>query len=294
VSALAHDLLLALRSLARRPGYTVMAVAVLAAGVGGATATFGLLRAVFLRPLPVQHLEGLVAVFRTDLDDAGRFTGFELVSYPEFLDLASRTMSQVELAVHQRQAMSLSGSSQPARIVGMFVSANYFDLLGLRPAAGRFFTPQEGLVGRPQSVVVLSHGAWHRWFAGDPGVLHRQLRLNGHPLEIVGVAPAGFQGTELTHGADLWVPLPLFRQLSPYGARLDDREFSLFYVLGRLRPGARRDPLQAAADATSRQLAQEYPPTDAKEGFSILPLAGAALGATDSSSRPASPSPTSC
>jgi predicted permease len=281
VSALAHDLLLSLRSLARRPGYTAMAVAVLALGIGGASATFGLLRAVFLRPLPVSHPERLVAVFRTDRDDSGRFTGFELVSHPDFLDLASRTLSQVDLAVHQRQAMSLSGGSEAARVVGMFVSASYFDLLGLHPAVGRFFTSQEGLPGRPQPVVVLGHGTWHRWFAGDPAVLHRQVLLNGHQLEIIGVAPPGFQGTELVHGADLWLPLPLFRQLSPFGKRLDDRGYSLFYCLGRLRPGAHLGRLQATTDAISRHLEQEYPHTDSKQGFAVLPLAAAALGASN-------------
>ena len=265
------DLRAALRSLARRPGFTLLTTLLLALGIGAGTAVFVLLDTIFVHSLAVPEPERLVRIYRTTADASGAFTGFDNVSHPDFLDLRRRSRLFSDLALYQTLPVSLGATDRAERVRGMYVSASYFGLLGLRPAQGRFFLPEEDAPGSLHPVAVLSHAAWERLLTADPGAVGRTLTLNGRSFEIVGIAPRGFNGTDFSTAADIWIPLPFFR-MTGYGQNMDERGFTLFACLGKLETAGKAQAAGEELAAIARQLSAEYPGTDADRSFTTLPL----------------------
>jgi putative ABC transport system permease protein len=265
-----NDLKFAIRQLRRHPGFTAVVVLTLALGIGANTAIFSVLDAVVLRPLPYPQPDHLVRVW-------GNFAGIGLpnnqnaISAPEFRDLEvqARCFSHVA-AIAGGASFNLRLGDYPQRFEGAYISPALLPLLGVQPAVGRAFLPADAEPGQGR-VVLLSHGLWERGFGADPGVVGRQLNINGQSHEVVGVMPAGFQ----SFGTDLWAPLVF----SPDD--LHNRGDHGLLVLARVKPGLSLE--QARADL--RGLTQavkdqnpDYPYARFEFAFTLAPLLDEMVG----------------
>lgn len=275
-----RDVVFGCRGFARKPGFTAAAAASLMLGIGTCTAIFALLDAIFLRPLPFADLDRLVAVHRTLRNGAGEYVGEQPISYPNYRDYRERNRSFSELAIYQWGPMNFTGGDEPQRVTGMFVTANYFDLLGIEPARGRLFEPPDA---DPTSapVAVLTHGSWLRLFGGAPDVVGRSLTINGQVMTVVGVAPRGFKGTQVRVSVDVFLPLSLFERVSPYASFFENRGVALFFALGKIRPGVALAQADREMMALAQQLAGEYPELLEGLGSKVAPLVESALGNRD-------------
>jgi putative ABC transport system permease protein len=269
-----QEFLLTLRGLAKRPAFTFAVLLLLVLGIGTNTAIWSLLNAIFLHPLPaVADPRALVAIYQTTLGENGLPAGgFENVSYPNYRDFRDRNRSFSDVALYQWLRMNLAGGGTPERIVGMFATANYFDVLGVRPALGRFFRPEEVRVPGAEAVLILGHGCFSRLFGADPKVVGRSILLGGRKFTVVGVAPPGFRGTQLDSEVDVWVPFTMFPVLSPYPAFFESRDDWPFQSFGRLKPGVSLAQAEADMAAVARGLERQFPKENEKLGFRLLPL----------------------
>ena len=194
MSTLLQDLRFAVRMLMKSPGFTVVAVMSLALGIGANSTIFTLVSAVLLHPLPMQDSERLVAVFTTDERNRGAFFNYMQTSPLNFQDYRKEGDVFSGLVAHQGLPLAFSGKGEPEQIFGELVSGDFFTVLGVTPALGRFFVPDEDKVPGASAVAVLSHNFWERQLGGDAAVVGQTLKLNGHAFTIVGVAPRGFKG----------------------------------------------------------------------------------------------------
>jgi putative ABC transport system permease protein len=270
---LLQDLRYGLRGLLRRPAFTAVALLSLGLGIGANTAIFTLLAAVFLQPLPVADVSRLVVVFTLSSD----YPGYNAVSQPNLADYRDLSGVFSDLAIVAPVTLSLSGGTRPEQLDGQLVSARYLDMLGVKPALGRNFLREEDRIARP--VVILSHALWRRRFGGDPGIVGRVIRLNNHELAVVGVTPAGFYGTNFVTRSDFWVPAGLYREILPqfHSSLWNVRRSLLFGGEGRLRPGVSLHQAQAALQALSAHLAQEYPDANHNRSAVLVPLGQALI-----------------
>jgi len=274
-----QELLLTLRGLAKRPAFTFAVLLLLVLGIGTNTAIWSLLTAIFLHPLPaVAAPGGLVAIYQTTLGENGLPAGgFENVSYPNYRDFRDRNRSFSDIALYQWLKMNLAGGAMPERIVGMFATANYFDLLGVHPALGRFFRPEEARVPGGEAVAVLGHGCFSRLFGADPKVVGKSILLGGRKFTVVGVAPPRFRGTDVDTQVDVWVPFTMFPVLSPYPAFFESRDDWPFRAFGRLKPGVSLAAAEADMAGVARALARQFPKENEKLGVRLLPLVEGAI-----------------
>lgn len=262
------------RSLARRPLFTITVVALLSLAIGCNTAVFTLLNDLLLNPVPVSDAASLVSYHRTQRDPAtGAYSGEVAFSYLDYRDFAAQSGRFLSgLALYQWNFMNLSDGVNPERIVGMYVSANYFTTLGVGIRHGRGFLPREDEPGQGDLVAVLSDGSSRRLFGGPKRSLGRSLLLNGRKILVVGVAPPGFKGTELTAGADVWVPVKAFPLLSPHAELFPYRDTSVFQLIGRLRPGVTREQADAGMRGIAADLAREHPKDVGQLSVSSIPF----------------------
>jgi putative ABC transport system permease protein len=244
---LIQDVRHALRSLARSPVFTLTTISTLGLGIGASTALFSVTDTLLLRPLPL-HEPGRLVQIRL-YSEAN--TSLSQFSYPQFSELRARTRRLSGLTAATAYEFSLRGRGPTEVLPGAFVSANYFQVLGVHPAVGRFFTSEED-VPDTSPVAVLSHRIWQRRFGGDPAILGQTVSLNGKSLTVIGVAPVGFT-TERVGSVppDIWVPLatyPLFES----EAMLQGAGFMLTLV-GRLREGTGAESATAELGHILRQ-----------------------------------------
>ena len=258
-----------LRRLARRPAFLLLAVGTLGLGIGAATATFAVVDAVLLRPLPFPHPDELVTVW-SHSDLPGRVGGSPL-SKNEAVEYGARSRAFSGFAAYGWGQATLLGGGEPRQLVAARVMQPLFPTLGVAPALGRGFLPAEDAPGR-DDVVVLSHRLWQGAFGGNRGVLGRKVVLEGRPRTVVGVMPAGF---DFPGHAELWVPLALDR------AALDAKtiESHGLNAVARLRPGVTPQRAEADLDRVVRELAPLYPGHFAeREGPSLPTLERTLLG----------------
>src|SRR3989454_10556528 len=232
-----HDARYALRILRRSPGFALAVVVTLALGIGANTAVFSLTDAVLFRPLPVRDPDRLAVLYSTR-PEPDRYGG---LSYLDYLDYAAPSaVFEGVLAYHLFQ-FSFDGTGRTEMIWAELVSANYFEVLGLRMPLGRGFRPEEERLG--SQVAVISYALWQASFGGDAGVLGRTIRIQGLPFTIVGVAPRGFRGLTRDWGSppEIWAPLTMTDQVVRgfRGDMLKRRESGWLMVLARLRPGSK-------------------------------------------------------
>ena len=238
------DLVYAVRSLIARPSYSLIVVATLALGIGANTAIFSILHALVLRSLPVADPARLVLLMRNDQPSQ---------QYPLFKHFEANS-STVDVLAFRTAAWRFSSAEKTERITGALVSGSYFRVLGIGPALGTAITEEDDTVpgsgGRRGPVAVLSHGFWMRQFGGEPGVIGSRIILNAKPFTIVGVAPAGFSGTEVGQSVDVFAPMTMQPTLMPnMGRALTEPRSQWLRIIGRLKPGV--DAAQAGAELTS-------------------------------------------
>lgn len=271
------DLRFAAHQLHRTPEVAAAIILSLALGIGFNVAVFSLVNGLFLKPIPgVRGLDRLAAVQGRKEEDPQEYP----ISYPDFLDYRRSARCFESLAAYQTVGLSLSGETQAERLVGEMVSADFFHVLGLRPALGRFFLPEETAFRAGNPVVVLSHSLWQRRFAGDPGILGRTVRLNGQPFTVVGVVGGEFRGLRALVVAEAWVPLSMYRVVFPMAALVEQRDGQVLEVVGRLSSGKSQQAANMEMRSLAKKLAVQYPDADQGRTIALTTLADAALPAS--------------
>ena len=260
------DIRYAIRSLAKHPGFATIAVITLALGIGANTAIFSLVNTVLLRPLPVPQPEQIVSVALRGKTDA-----ILAFSYPNYKDFRDRNQVLSGLLAYRFVPMSLSRDGANERIWGYEVSGNYFDMLGVQAIKGRTFLPEEDATRLSHPVAVVSHGAWQRRFAGDPDLVGKEIRLNNHPFKIIGIAPEGFNGTEVVYTPEIWVTLSMIEWMEPGAGWIDNRNAGNLFAIGRLKSGVGVNQAEASLNLFAQQLAKEYPDTNEGQMVKLTP-----------------------
>src|SRR5215207_5627965 len=264
MGTLLQDIRFGLRLLWKRPGFTAVALAVLALGVGANTAIFSVVNAVLLRPLPYPGAERVVAFDGVNLSKGINKSN---MSAPDFEDWKEQARSFEAMSLYTEGGSNLTGGTEPERVTTAWVGADFFRVIGVGAARGRALLPEDDRPGGSPAVVI-SHGLWQRRFGADPAAVGRRVELGGRSLEIVGVMPPDF---DFPQRAQLWGPLQLDVAKEPR----DNRSYS---VVGRLREGVPLETAQAELDAVAARLAQEYPVTNAGWGVDLDPLKDELVG----------------
>ena len=261
------DIRFALRRLLKSPGFTLTAVASLALGIGANTAIFSLVNTALLRPLPAERPDRLVS-----LAVSGERDAMLAFSYPTYRDYRDRNEVLSGLFATRLAPLSLSrGGGDNQRLWGYLVTGNYFDVLGVRAARGRTFTPEEDSAPLAHPVAVLSHNCWQHRFGGDPGVVGREVLLNGRAFRVVGVAPEGFAGTEVVYTPEVWVPMMMQEWIEPGNAWLERRTTQNIFATGRLKDGVTHEQAEASLNLLAAQLGREYPDTNEGQKITLMP-----------------------
>jgi predicted permease len=224
-----------------------VAVASLALGIGANTAIFTLMDQVLLRALPVKDPEQLVMVFARG-SHYGSNWGMNSMSYPMYRDFRDQNPVFTGMLCRFATWSSLSHGGSTERVTSELVSGNYFDVLGVRPAAGRLITPEDDRVPGAGTVAVLSYDYWQTRFGGKPDIVGQTVRVNNYPLTIVGVAQAGFHGVDLGYNPQVMVPVTMKRQMTPGWDALEDRRTRWLQVFGRLKPQVAPEQAKAALE----------------------------------------------
>jgi len=282
VSMLWQDLRFAARLYARTPGVSIVALVTLALGVGANAAIFSFADALLFRPLPIRQPDRVMALFHVARGDATSFSSF---SQPDYVDFRDGTTLFDGLAARSALDIDLGEGDGLERVTGEIVSANYFDVVGVRLAAGRTFTPDEDRTPGTHPVAIISHALWQRRFGGDPRAVGGTLRVDGRAFTIIGVTPAAFRGLDVYQSPDVWVPLMMYEQVMPWMTAFGEPLFAnrtthWLDLVGRLRDGVTPTEAQAAlqtiADRQAREIAATNP--DWQWDVRLVPVNDARLG----------------
>jgi len=261
-----RDIRYALRILRRDPGFALVAILALALGIGANTAIFSVVNTALLRPLPYPGGDRLMVVWDR-LSKLG-LTEFP-VSYANYLDYKTGNRVFEDVAAFSAAEFNLTTAENAERVPGVRVSANLFKMLGVTPAAGRFFLPEENALGR-DTVVVLSDSLWRRRFGGEPGVLGKTILLDGNDLQIVGILPRAFSFAPVNPPPDVWMPVQPPDEPGRTAGALE--------LIAPLKPGSTVEQARADMAAIARGVEERYHPyrgphgEDAGYGVSITPL----------------------
>jgi predicted permease len=267
IDTIRQDVTFAGRQLLKNPGFSVIAILTIALGIGATTSIFSVVDGIMLRPLPYDEPDELVMVWadytRRDviLPDLRR----EWLSWPNFADFRDGVAAVEHVAAFGGWGPTLTGAGDAERLRGgRFSHGMFSDVLGVQPAVGRTFLPEEDRADGPLTVL-LSHGLWQRAFGADPGVVGSSILLNDEPYEVVGIMPANFSPPAFL-GADIWTSL-----------QLDDsngggRGGAFLRSVGRLGDGATLEVARAQASQLGARLEQEYPRSNQDIGYNVYPL----------------------
>jgi putative ABC transport system permease protein len=258
IEDLTRDVRHGFRSLGRAPAFAAAALATIGLAVGGTTAVFSVVRGVLLRPLPFAEPDRLVTVW---MNNPPQGIDEDIASYPNFADWREQIGALEHVVGVRGVNVNLTGAGDPEELRGAQVTRGFFEMLGIPPALGRGFLPEEAEGGTPSPLVVLSHELWTRRYGGDPSVLGNTIQLNDLSHQVVGVMPAGFG---YTAEAQLWTPLTF---TGPLGGLEEPRGALWLPVVGRLARGATLEEAQVEASAIGARLAEAYP--NMNEGTSI-------------------------
>ena len=263
METLIQDLKYAARVLLKSPGFVAIAVLTLALGIGANTALFSVVNGVLLRPLPFSRPSELVVL-------SEKSANFESssISYPNFLDWQRSNSSFTSIAAYRSDDFSITGSGEAERVRVGWVSADFFQVLGVNPARGRLFTADDDRLGSAP-VALITAGLWQRKFGSAPDIVGKRITMNGGGYTVIGVMPGSFQLESTNFGIkDVFVPIgenkdPLFRNRDVHpGIR----------ALGRLKPGVTLAAAQADMEQIANNLALSYPDADKGAGVSLVPL----------------------
>jgi len=267
-----QDVRYGLRMLAASPGFTIVAVLSLAIGIGANCAIFSFADALLLRPLPVARPgEVLTVGSRSSLE---ALNASSLVSsYPDYVDIRDRNKSFEGLAAFSYLTAGFANqpTATPRLKMGLMVSGNLLPLMGVEPAIGRTFRPEEDQVPGRDAVVVLGHTMWEQDFASDPAVLGHSVRINGVPFTVIGVAPGSFTGMNQYVRSDFFVPLMMSPRVitDPKTGSLEARDVRNLRLKGRLKSGTTQAQAQSELTAIGRDLERAYPDTNKNRQFFV-------------------------
>src|SRR5881409_283927 len=251
------DLRRALRAITRTPGTSILAVATLALGIGATTAIFSVFHAVLLQPLPFPEADRLVQIWESRAQK-----GWNQASFTEanFWDVRAQNRTFEEVGALHGDNANLTGYGDPEHVSIARVSAGFFPLLGVRPALGRLFHPNEDQPGQENNVALLRDRFWRNRFGSDPGSVGKVLQLDGRPFTVVGVLPAG---EPWPNAADIFIPF-VFRPNANRGS------FE-YAVIGRLKRGISMDAARSDLESICKGLAEQFPGPDAGMGIVMQP-----------------------
>ena len=270
MDTLARDLRFALRRLSARPGFAAVAIVSLALGIGANTAIFTLLDEILFSPPPYRDVDSLVEVYPAENGEVG----LNAFSYPELLDLEEGTrkvFSSVAARAFTLVQENLDGSTES--LSAELVTGNWFGALGFEPVAGRSFLPEEDETPGTHPVVMLGHAYWQRRFGGDPGAVGREIRLNGRPYTIVGVAPPEAPAFLPGIRTDLYVPVMMSNQIQGMvdSNQLEQPGIHNLFVKARLADGANLAAAQTALDGVVARTQSEHPDYPDEWGLVAVP-----------------------
>ncbi len=257
-----QDLRYALRTLAKNPAFTSVAIVAIALGIGANTAIFSVVNAVLLRPLPFKNPEQMVMAWEN-----AAHLGFpkNTPSPPNFLDWQRQNTVFAGMAAMVERNFNLTGVGEPERLDGRRVSANLFDLLGVPALLGRTFVPGDDRPGA--NVVLLSHSLWQRRFGSDPGVIGRTVTLNGESYVVIGVMPRSVHLPGYGNWQDkLWVPIAFTNE------EVTERGNHFLDVIAQMKPGVTLKQAQAEMETIAARLAKQYPRFNTRIGATVTPL----------------------
>ncbi|HJQ25191.1 MAG TPA: ABC transporter permease [Blastocatellia bacterium] len=266
MQTLLQDMRYSMRLLAKRPGFTLVAIITLALGIGANTAIFSLVNTVLLRPFPVVRPGELYALSAIGQNDA-----ILAFSYPEYVDFRDRNDVFTGLFATRIAPMSLSRDGNNERVWGYLTSGNYFEVLGVHAALGRTFTPDDDRTRLGSPVAVVSYGCWQRRFGGDPNTVGQDVLINGRPFKIIGVMPEGFSGTEMIYTPEIWAPMMMQEWVEPGNKWLDSRDTHNIFATGRLKPGVTPRQAEDSLNILAAQLGREYPNSDEGVTIQLMP-----------------------
>ena len=259
---LGQDIHYGLRILRKNPAFTAIAVIALALGIGANSAIFSVVNAILLKPLPYKNPDQLVMIW-----EKATHLGFPKDTPPpaNFLDWRQQSTVFEGMAATSYRSFNLTGIGEPERLDGRRVSANLFDILGVKPIVGRTFVPEEDKPGT--KVVLLNESLWQRRFGGDPSVIGRALNLNGEPYTVIGVLPHTVRLPASVNWRDqVWVPLAFSSEEAA------NRGAHYLEVLARMKAGVTLPKAQAEMDTIAARLAKQYPDFNARRGAVVRPL----------------------
>jgi predicted permease len=239
------DIRFAFRKLRHSPGFALTATLTLAFGIGANVVTFSVLNGILLRPLDVPHPENLLQV--------GTYE-----SWPDYRDYQDRNRSFGGMLAYKVLSVGIGIDKSVSSSWGNAASGNYFDVLGLQPALGRFFHASDEHGRGSAPYIVLGYDFWQRRFAANPHVLGKVVTLNQHPFTVIGVAPQNFHGTDYFFWPDYWIPAVNAEQVTGWDD-FDWRRHRGFTLLGRLKPGITQQQATQNMEAIARQMAKQYP-----------------------------------
>jgi predicted permease len=249
-----QDVRYSLRMIGRAPGFAVIAILTLALGIGANTTIFSWINSALLNPVPgLAKPNEILSLVQGGTND---YLGF---SYPDIQAMRDGQQSFSGIAACMFVPMSLTGKGKPERVWGMVASANYFDVLGVRPVMGRTFLPVEDEKPGGAPVAVISYGLWQTHFGANPNAVGQQIELNQHSYTIVGVTPPAFQGSITGLRMEVWVPVMMQAQVMPGGDALHDHGNLWLFAYGRLKPGVSAEQAQQEMTVKLKQEAKNYP-----------------------------------
>ncbi len=280
---LLQDLKFGIRMLMKNPAFTLVAVLTLALGIGVNTAIFTIVNAVLLNPLPVNDFARLVQLDTVDQKTTVALRNFNRlgVSYPNFEDYEHQQDVFTGMAAFQGIGLTLGGGEKPRQFQGTLVTANYFDVLGIRAVVGRTFHPDEDQHPGGDTVAVISYSLWSREFGSAPDIVGKQMKLDGNTFTIIGVTPPAFKGTFLFSNTDqIWIPVSMHTQVLAgfIESNFQNRRFLDFQCFARLRPGVTIGQAQAQIQTIASRLAGQFPKENNGRTAVLSPLADATVG----------------
>jgi predicted permease len=250
-----QDIRYSLRMIAKAPGFALIAILTLALGIGANTTIFSWINSALLNPVPGLSSPNEV-VAMVEGRGGSNPLGF---TYPDIEAMRDGQKSFTGITACMFAQMSLTGKGKPERVWGMLASANYFDVLGVRPILGRSFLAEEDVKPGGAPVAVISYRLWQTHFGANPGIVGQTVEINKHPYSIVGVTPAVFQGSQTGVRFEIWVPLMMEAQLLPQGDLLQDHHNFVMLAFGRLKPGVSPEHAQEEMTVLLKREVKNYP-----------------------------------
>ncbi len=270
MAELLQDLRYTLRSFRNSPGFAAVAILTIAVGIGANTTVFSWLRSLLLNPLPGTEQPGRIVAIENTAPGGEPIT----TSYLDFRDFRDNLRTINFLTAYRGYVFSVGDAPNSERVWGEMASGGLFDMLGIKPEAGRFFSIEErDDAQNVHAVVVISHSYWKSHYHSDPSAIGSILRINRTPFTMIGVAPDGFHGVHAGLDYEFWVPLTMYGQLTHTGVwMLKDRNARPFMLLGRLAPGAGIEQARAEVQALADRMAKADADSNLGIGATVLPV----------------------